>query len=178
MTTDQQPFIECYTIAEVGQQLIDIQPGDIVLTQGKDLTSYIHRIQQFFTHRNADEMYREWSHAAIAIDTFGELIEVTDRGVQQVNINKYDDATYCVIRTTASAEDIAQMVAFATHHLTTPPSRVAILCSTLLKLPILGGITSSGLVAQALERTSIIHDKHSFQISPADLGKFFLIYHN
>src|SRR5277367_2873508 len=80
-----------------GEQVQNPSPGDFILTHGNSWTSYMIRFGQSIRYRGPDKPFARWNHAAIFINSAGDLIEALGGGVQQRNISVYKNTEYHVV---------------------------------------------------------------------------------
>lgn len=166
--------------ARVGQ----FDPGDFILTKGSKWQNRLIRFGQALRHRGKNRQYIRWTHAALITSYDGELIEAVGAGVRRGHLSEYKETEYRIVRLgpLATINDRLQMVKYAKWCLKEEYG-YSIICSIGISL-LTGGkfrfgfdgqAICSGLVARALERTSIIFDKSPSHILPADLAKYFKV---
>lgn len=165
-----------------GENATEFDPGDFILVKGKRFQGWLIKFGQKMRIHGADRKYVDWSHAALIVDGAGTLIEAVGRGVRQESLGYYKGRHYEIFRIKASAEDRAQVVAFARWALKNQASYgpLTIMSIALSKLTgskltffIDGQFVCSGLVANALQRTGSIFNRDAANITPADLAKYF-----
>jgi hypothetical protein len=163
-------------------QTIDFNPGDFILTHGNTKISKLIRLGQKIRFRGAEEKYSWWNHAALIVSEKGDLIEALGAGVRETNISKYKPTEYHLVQlgTIATGNDREEVVKFAKSSVGLPYGRLTIISialSLLTGCKLTFGFDEqsicSGLVARALERTSIIFSRTPSHILPADLAKYF-----
>lgn len=162
----------------------DYEAGDFILTHGRSVFSYLIRIGQSLAFWGEDAKYTWWSHTALIVSEQGELIEALGTGVQKAHISKYQPTDFHVVRLgkLASARDRKQICDFAEKTLdlrygilTIISIAIGLLTGCRFKFYFDGQYICSGLVARALERSSVIFDRSPSHITPADLAKYFKV---
>jgi uncharacterized protein YycO len=99
-----------------GEAVVTPQPGDFLLTHAVGFSSNLIRWGEKMRYKGPNAGYAHWSHAAMFVDTNGEIVEAILAGVQQRNVSVYKDTEYHVIRLTdATDKERAHAVAFAEH---------------------------------------------------------------
>src|SRR5205809_6885080 len=98
-----------------GQADPDPLPGDFSLTHGGEFWSRVIHFGQGLRFMGKDRPYTYWNHSALIVSADGGLIEALGPGVRRNSLAAYKDTQYTVVHIDASAEDRAQMVAFAEH---------------------------------------------------------------
>ncbi len=165
-----------------GEAVAHTVPGDFILTHGDKLYDRLTQWAQSLRMHGSDRKYTRWNHAALIVDTDGAIIEADGPGVCLENLSKYQPAEYYLVHIEASDEDRAEEVAFARSCLGQPYGRMtiisiflALLTGTTLAFGLDGTEICSGLVAQALVRTTANFTKEPSHIMPADLAKYFKV---
>jgi hypothetical protein len=164
-----------------GETVIKPQPGDFMLTHAAGFSSNLIRLGEAMRYRGPKAGFAHWSHAAMFVDTDGEIVEAILSGVQQRNVSVYAKTEYQVVRLTkATEEERAHAVAFAEHCLN---DRYGYLTDLSLMFSLATGrkfffgedgqMICSGMVARALERTGAIFQYDSWHMLPADLAEAF-----
>jgi hypothetical protein len=164
-----------------GEAVVQPQPGDFLLTHSEGFTSNLIRWGQNLRYHGPNAGYAHWCHAAMFVDTNGEIVEAILSGVQKRNVSAYAGTEYHVIRLTdATDQERAHAVAFAEHCLN---DRYGYLTDVSLALSLATGrkfffgeegqMICSGMVARALERTGAIFEYDSWHMLPADLADAF-----
>jgi len=163
----------------------DYHPGDFILTHGAHLSSRFIRFGQTIRFRGDDRKYSWWSHAALIRRENGDLIEAVNAGVIETNISRYKDTEYHLVHledSLANQRDREQGVKFAEASVGQSYGFVAVASIALSLLTgakvafgYEGQQICSGLVARALERTSVIFDRSPPHTLPADLAKIFKV---
>lgn len=163
-----------------GDQMLDPEPGDFILTHGAELFSQLIRFGQQLRFRGADRPYTYWNHAALIVSADGAIVEALGTGVERRSIADYDPTQYTLVRITASAEDRAEAATFAERNVGHPYGWTTIVSIALSLLTgakfsfgFNGQLICSGLVARALERTTAIFDDEPSHIMPAQLAKLY-----
>jgi uncharacterized protein YycO len=139
------------------------------------------RFGQKLRYHGPNAGFAHWSHAAMFINSDGEIIEAIQSGVQQRNVSVYQPTEYHVIRLTEATEKERQhAVAFALHclndtygYLTDFSLALSLLTGRKLFFGEDGQMICSGLVARALERVGAIFQYDSWHMLPADLAEAF-----
>ena len=180
-TTPRMTSVICY---RPGESVESPQPGDFILTHANAFTSELIRIGQKLRYRGRNRKYTHWSHAAIFVNTGGDLIEAVGAGVQKRNISVYKETEYCVVCLQGvSPEERAQAVRFAEYSLRKSYGYftiVGVICSVLSGSKFGFGVDGqqicSALVARCLERTGeIFTEEEPWHITPAGLAKHFRV---
>ncbi len=164
-----------------GETVVKPQPGDFLLTHSSDFSSKLIHWGQSIRYKAPMDGYAHWCHAAMFVDSNGEIVEAILQGVQQRNVSVYADTEYHVIRLTeATDKERAHAVAFAEHCLN---DRYGYITDLSLALSLMtrrkfffgeeGQMICSGMVARALERTGAIFEFDSWHMLPADLAAAF-----
>ncbi len=165
-----------------GAQPADYRPGDFILTHGSGFISRFIRYGQSFAFHGKNRKYIWWSHAAMIVSAGGDLIEAEGAGVRRGHLSEYAASDYHLVRlnTLASDQDRAQICRYAEwclgqeYGLLTNISIVlSVLTGSRFTFGFDGQSVCSGLVARALERSSVIFDRSPSHILPADLAKYF-----
>ena len=158
------------------------RPGDFILTHGDEWTSRLIAFGQGLRFTGPRAKYTYWSHTAFVVDDAGSIVEALGTGVAQRSIHDYDPTQYTVVRIVASDEDRAEAAAFARAVIGADYGRLTI-ASLALSL-VTGGkfsfafdgqLICSGLVARALERTTLIFRHDPARIMPAELAEMFCV---
>lgn len=156
--------------------------GDFILTHGDAWTSRLIRFGQRLRYRGARAKYAYWNHTALIVDDRGTIIEALGTGVAQRSVHDYDGAQYTVVRITASDEDRSEAAAFARAVIGAPYGNLTIVSITLslitggrFSFAFDGQLICSGLVARALERTTLIFRRDPARIMPAELAEMFCV---
>jgi uncharacterized protein YycO len=175
----EKESVQCFA---PGEQTKTPRAGDFILTHSNAWTSQLIHIGQKFRYQGSDSKYTYWNHAALIINTHGDIIEAVGSGVRKRNLREYKKTEYHLVRIKASAADRSEAVGFATYALgekygKTTIVSIAISLITGLKLSFGfdGQQICSGLVARALERTPAIFSHDPAHITPADLAKYYQV---
>ena len=164
-----------------GETVANPQPGDFLLTHSSDFTGNLIRWGQSMRYHGPTVGFAHWCHAAMFVDSDGEIVEAILQGVQQRNVSVYAKTEYHVVRLTKATEkERAHAVAFAEHCL---DDRYGYLTDVSLIFSLATGrkfffgedgqMICSGMVARALERTGAIFQYDSWHMLPADLAEAF-----
>lgn len=163
----------------------DYHPGDFILTHGNHISSKFIRFGQTIRFLGDDRKYTWWSHAALLRRANGDLIEAVNAGVIETNISRYKDTEYHLVHledSLADPRDREQAVKFAEASVGQSYGFVAVASIALSLLTgakfafgYEGQQICSGLVARALERSSVIFDRSPPHTLPADLAKLFKV---
>ena len=163
-----------------GQSDPDPLPGDFILTHGGEFFSRVIQFGQGLRYMGRDNAFTYWNHSALIVSADGGLIEALGPGVRRNTLAAYKDTQYTVVHIDASAEDRAEMVAFAEHWVgaqydwaTIVSITISLLTGAKLSFGFAGQLICSGLVARALERTTAIFDEEPSHVVPAGLAKMF-----
>ena len=165
-------------------QTIDFNPGDFILTHGNTKISRLIQFGQCIRFRGADKKYAWWNHAALIVSEEGDLIEALGAGVRETNISKYKPTEYYLVQigSLATEHDREKVIKFAKSCIGIPYGKLIIMSIALslftgckFTFGFDGQSICSGLVARALERTSIIFNRTPSHITPADLAKYFSV---
>jgi uncharacterized protein YycO len=174
----------CQFPPDVSARKGDYQPGDFILTHGNAFFSYLIRLGQTFRFFGKNRKYTWWNHAALIVSPEGDIIEAVGAGVRRSTITHYAPTDYTVVRlgTLATDTDRQQVVAYAEWAIgqrygimTLISIAVSLLTGCKFTFGFDGQSICSGLVARALERTSVIFDRSPSHIMPADLAKYFTV---
>ncbi len=138
------------------------------------------RVGQRLRYRGRAAKYTYWNHAALVVDRDGGIVEALGTGVARRSLHDYDPTQYTLVRITASEEDRAEAAAFACAVIGAEYGWVTIASIALslvtggkLAFAIDGQLICSGLVARALERTTLIFRHDPARIMPAELAELF-----
>ena len=149
-----------------GAPVGDPRPGDFILTHGGEVFSRLIQLGQALRYTGADRPYTFWNHTALVVSNDGALVEALGAGVHRTTLAAYARTQYTVVRIDASAEDRREMVAFAEHWIgarydwaTIASIGLSLLTGAKLSFGFAGQLICSGLVARALERTSVIFEE-------------------
>ncbi len=163
----------------------DFIPGDFILTHGRSVFSSLIRFGQGLRFQGVDRKYIRWNHAAIIVAEDGGLIEALGKGVTRTHISKYTPTEYHLVHLSedlADGHDRRQMVEFANWSLgqeygwlTIASITFSLIAGGKFAFGFDGQSICSGLVARALERTTVIFDRTPSHIMPADLAKYFRV---
>jgi hypothetical protein len=164
-----------------GEAIRQPSPGDFLLTHSNSWTGWFIRFGQRIRYFGKDAKYAHWSHAALFINSDGDIIEAIGSGVQRRNISVYAGTEYHVLSLAdVSDSDRQQAVRFAFHclnesygFLTILSIALSLLTGAKLGFGVDGQLICSGLVARALERTGEIFEHDPWHIMPADLAQHF-----
>jgi hypothetical protein len=156
-------------------------PGDFLLTHSNSWTGRLIRFGQQIRYFGKDAKYAHWSHAALFVNSDGDIIEAIGSGVQRRNVYAYAGTEYHVLALSdVSDSDRQQAVRFAFHCLNESYGFLTILSIALSLLTgakfgfgVDGQLICSGLVARALERTGEIFEHDPWHMMPADLAQHF-----
>jgi hypothetical protein len=158
----------------------DPSPGDFILTHGGEFFSRLIQIGQGLRYAGADAPYTYWNHTALIVSTDGAIVEALGAGVRRGSLADYAQTQYTVVHVDASAEDRGEMVAFAEHWIgarydwaTIASIAISLLTGAKFSFGFAGQLICSGLVARALERTTVIFDEEPSHVMPAGLAKLF-----
>jgi len=173
-------MIATYEHVPAGDRAGDPRPGDFILTHGAELFSRLIQIGQGLRYSGADRAYTYWNHTALVVTDDGRLIEALGPGVRESTLADYDATQYTIVRIEASDEDRAEMVAFARHWIaskydwaTIASISISLLTGARFSFGFAGQLICSGLVARALERTTVIFEQEPSHVMPAELAKMF-----
>ena len=160
-------------------------PGDFILTHNGGFQARLIRFGQSLRFWGADRKYTRWSHTAIIVSADGEIIEALGNGVVLNRLEKYRPTEYHLVKIddiVAAPADRAQVAAFARWCLDQPYDWLTIVSIILSLLTgckfnfgFDGQCICSGLIARALERTSVIFERTPSHMMPADLAKKFSV---
>lgn len=160
-----------------------MQPGDVLLTgrKAQGIVSLAIKLGQRL--RGYTPAERQYSHAALVLDTDGTIAEAQAKGVVYDHASKYAEGDYTVVSTGVDEHDRAQVLAFA-HAVVAARTRYGFVTFAGLALYCLTGGTvfversgtaiCSGFVADALTRAGVIWPKPPFACLPADVAREFL----
>jgi len=164
-----------------GEQVVNPCPGDFILTHGNSWTSRLIRFGETIRYWGPDKIFTRWNHAAIFINTKGDIIEALGGGVQQRNISVYKQTEYHVIHLENVVDpnrdhEVRFAQACLNDHygwLTILSIAFCLLTGSKLGFGVDGQEICSALVARCLERTGEIFPTDPWHIMPAYLAKFF-----
>lgn len=165
-----------------GKPALAPEPGDFILTHGSGFFSKLIRFGEAVRLRGASRRYAYWNHAALITGPGGQLVEATGHGVRRGDLSEYAAHDYYLVRTGASDQDRAEVVAFgewaADAHakygwLTIASIAVSMLTGCKLTFFVDGEFICSGLVARAQERTNVLFSIDPVHITPADLAMYY-----
>ena len=158
------------------------EQGDFMLTHSGSLVSKLTQLAQRIRFRGADHRYAYWSHAAVIVSPAGDLVEAYRAGVVRGKLADYARCQRTIVHIEASAEDRAQVAAFAERCLGLPYDRMTnmsiVLCyltGTTLTFGLGAQMICGGLVARALERTTAFFEQDASHIMPADLARIYRV---
>lgn len=153
-----------------------------MLTHSGSLVSKLTQLAQKIRFRGADHKYAFWSHAAVIVSPEGDIVEAYRAGVVRGKLADYERSQRTIVHIDASAEDRAQVADFAVSCLGLPYDRMTnisiLLCyltGTTLTFGVGGQMICGGLVARALERTTVFFEQDASHIMPADLARTYLV---
>lgn len=89
---------------------IPLQCGDLVLTHGDYFFSKLIRFGQKLRY---PKEFASWNHAALVLNTNGDIAEALGTGVVQTHISKYKERDYTVVQRWVDPHDQKQVLAFA-----------------------------------------------------------------
>jgi uncharacterized protein YycO len=164
-----------------GDEVANPLPGDFILTHGKSWTSRMIRVGEKLRYWGRDRIYTRWNHAAIFVDTNGDIVEALGGGVQRRNISVYKNTEYHVVHLENVVDvDREHETGFALAclgdkygWLTILSIALSLLFASKLGFGVDGQEICSALVARCLERTGEIFPEDPWRIMPADLAKYF-----
>lgn len=159
-------------------------PGDFVLSRAHGFKHHVIKWGQRMRIRGADKCYVGYTHAALVTSAAGDLVEAVGAGVRTSSLQIYaaNNEVYRIVRIDVSAEDRQQMIDFAYSRVNAkaPYGFVTNLSiawwaftGSRLTFFLDGSFTCSGLVAAALERTSVIFATNAARVMPAQLAIYF-----
>jgi len=166
----------------IGEEATDPRPADFILLHTSNWSSNLIHLGQKLRYHGKDSKYTVWNHAAIIINTNGDIIQALNSGVRRGNLSEYKGTDYHLVRIKASREDRLEAVCFAEYALGEKYGTLTIVSIALSFLTGLkfsfgfdGQQICSGLVARALERTKAIFGSEPSHITPADLAKYYQV---
>lgn len=169
-------------IAAGDKSEVPFRQGDILLTHSGSPISRMTQLAQRIRFRGADHKYTFWSHAAVIVSADGDIVEAVGAGVLRRNLDHYANKQRTIVPIKASAEDRAQVAAFAERYvgsryglLTNVSIWVSYLTGTTLTFGISGEMMCGGLVARALERADVHFAQEPSHVMPADLAKMYRV---
>lgn len=155
-------------------------PGDFILVRGKAFTDRMIQLGQKWRFKGVNSVFGYWTHAAMVVGIDGQLIEADPTGVHLANIAKYKPNDYLYVSIYASEEDRKEAVNFAKYCIgqkygffTILSIAISLLTGLKFSFGFDGQEICSGLVARCLERTSVIFQRDSSHLTPADLALSF-----
>jgi len=165
-----------------GESTTEPRPADFILVFTNNWSSNLIHIGQKLRYHGKDSKYTLWNHAALIINTEGDIIEAVNSGVRKRNLSEYKNVEYHLVRIKASREDRLEAVHFANYALgekygtlTIVSIAIAFLTGLKFSFGFDGQQICSGLVARALERTTAIFSSEPSHITPADLAKYYQV---
>ncbi len=163
-----------------GEAISRTRPGDIILVRHKHWLSLLIRAFVRMRHRAPEERrYAYWSHAALAINNAGHLVEVNMRGVSISHIRQYRECDYHYVWLDLPEAGRKAAVDFARSCLKQKYSlRNFLLLAASIPLGDRVPIPDSGhgcvsLIARALQQAGIRFDRKPTEMTPADLAMRF-----
>jgi hypothetical protein len=81
-----------------GEHATDVEPGDFILAHRNRLIGNLISLAERRRFRGPDASFAHWSHAAIAVDRAGRLVEDEMKGVVSSPLSKYRDREYHLVR--------------------------------------------------------------------------------
>ncbi len=163
-----------------GEAISRTRPGDIILVRHKHWLSLLIRAFVRMRHRAPEERrYAYWSHAALAINNAGHLVEVNMRGVSISHIRQYRECDYHYVWLDLPEAGRKAAVDFARSCLKQKYSlRNFLLLAASIPLGDSVPIPDSGhgcvsLIARALQQAGIRFDRKPTEMTPADLAMRF-----
>jgi uncharacterized protein YycO len=161
------------------------RPGDFMLTHSSGWYGAVIRIGEAIRYRGKNRIFAHWSHAAIFVDDYGNIIEALAGGVQKRNISVYHSTEYVVVHLPedTSSLDRQQAVAFADFYLndaygwlTIISVGLSLLAGAKIGFGVDGQQICSALVARCLERIGeIFPEGEPWHLMPADVAKHFAV---
>lgn len=160
------------------------QPGDFVLSRAHGINHYIIKFGQRLRIRGADKCYVGYTHAALVVSAEGDLVEAVGAGVRTSSLESYaaNKEIYRIVRIQGSAEDRKQVIDFAISKVNAKApygflTNLSIawwaFTGSRFTFFIDGSFTCSGLVAAALEKTSVTFATNAARVMPAQLAIYF-----
>lgn len=162
----------------------EVLEGDFILTHGNRWTSKLIRFGQSLRYPKNQAYF---NHAALVIDTEGNLAEAFNNGVVRNHLDWYKDSPYYYIKIKASGEDRKQMMDYANAVLEARWKYSWLTILSIIPSLILGrtvwfatsgSAICSGFVAEALVRTGVVFPEAPHHTMPAGLAKFYGVFHN
>lgn len=172
-----EPVTECHYPA--GEAATNLQAGDVILTgvKSQGIISYAIKLGAWL--RGFRGEYLTVSHAALVLNSAGDIAEAEATGVKRGNVSKYDPADIIVLHgLVPDAHDQAQVVKYAESVLAARTKYgyvefvfLAIYCLTgcsVIALRI-GTAICSGFACDALTRGDWIWSRPPFAMMPQHL---------
>lgn len=161
-----------------------LRPGDFLLGRAHGFRHDVLRRGQRLRLRPEQRRYAGYTHAALVVSPYGDLIEAVGEGVHRSHVRSYaaDEEYYRIVHIRATDEDRRQMVAFAEAvlarrapygFLSNVSTAFWAVTGSRLVFFLDGSYTCSGLVAAALERTASRLPTASARMMPAQLAILF-----
>jgi hypothetical protein len=179
--TDSRPGqLQCrWSRVGPGEEPDEVRAGDLVFRAAvRDAVSVAICCGQWL--RSDTRPHARWNHVILVLDDAGRTAHATAVGLIEGTLGALRDKTYALVRFECSADDRAQVVAYAEHMLATHPTwgwwiagsqLFSLLTGSRVVFGKLGTITCSGFAAEALLRTGAIFDRPAALMSPADLAR-------
>jgi hypothetical protein len=164
----------------------NVKPGNFILTHSGGFAAQLIRLGQSVRYRGDDAVYAWWTHAALIVSEDGDLIEAVSGGLQRAHLSDYQDTEYVLVEVDdwVDDRDRRQIRAYAEWMLDRSPrygwpTTVSIALAHLLETSFYFGLqdqcTCSGLVAAALQRSSLLVDGIPSHMMPANLAEIFRV---
>lgn len=166
----------------VSPKIGEYNPGDFILTNTHTLFSKFIQLAQRIRFRGKTYNLTNWSHAALIVSDDGEIIQAEIKGVERSSIDSILNHEYQLFKIddVANEEDRVQMVKFANGLV---GEKYGILTVLSIAFNVLFGanfifglgsqVVCSGLVAEALLRTSANIPRPASHVLPAELAHIF-----
>lgn len=155
----------------------NMEPGDIVLVHG---AGFISRVIEFGERIRMSKNESFWSHAAFVVNSDGDTLEATGKGIASNNVKNY--RRYKVIRMNMNQIDVAQCLTYAKSMKGTAYGwldilsiAVNILTPNIINFQTPKSLICSQFVAQCLEHGGWIIPNRTpaSLVMPAMLDKYF-----
>ena len=178
MTTTHTDF-KVYAAGQVPAKYV---PGDFILVSSKGILAKFIRFGQFIRYHGKMKAFSHWNHAAMIIDTDGNIVEAVGRGVVTSHISDYKDVEYYYVSTKLNAQSRDQAVAACRSFIKDKYGWLTIFSIAFellfgIKLQFTNNNTMicSAVVGQSLWAGGIIFNTNPYQMMPADLAAAFQV---
>jgi hypothetical protein len=165
-----------------GEEAADFVPGDFILAHRNRPIGNLIALAERRRFRGPDAVYAHWSHAAIVIDTDGNLVEDEIKGVVRSPISKYRESEYRLVKLGPEFDSAGRerAVAYAKGQIGQAfgfldlfGAAVYLLTGWPLRLVRRDHQICSVLVVRALQAGGLLSELDPVLALPADLAKYY-----